>query len=135
MRMQTCLGAAMLMAAMAATNTIGGETIMNVLANVPYADTGMGKRKVVDEQHLLIMQAALKPGQMVPQHDANSNVHILVLEGAITLNLNGQDTPAIKGDLVPVAFRTPMNIRNTSKADATFLIIKTPNPSEMAGKP
>ena len=44
----------------------------NILANIPYQDEKMGSRKLVDEKYLLVMQAALKPGQGVPQHDANS---------------------------------------------------------------
>jgi len=103
----------------------------NVLEGVPYADAGMGRRKVVDEKHLLIMQIALKPGQAVPEHPANSNVRLLVLEGEMIVVLAGAETPAKKGDLLPVAFRTLMSIRNESRGNATFLVIKTPNPSEM----
>jgi quercetin dioxygenase-like cupin family protein len=103
----------------------------NVLKDVPYQDQGMGRRKLVDEKHLLVMQAALKPGQVVPQHDANSNVHLLCVEGAVIVTLAGKDVPLATGDLLPVAFRTTMSIRNDGKENASFLIIKTPNPSEM----
>ena len=91
----------------------------------------MGKMKLVDEDYLWMMQAALKPGQAVPQHNANSNVHIIILDGEVVINLSGKDITAKKGDLVPVAFKTPMNIKNTSEANATFMIIKTPNPGQM----
>ena len=33
---------------------------------------------------------------------------------------------------MPAAFKTPMHIRNEGDANATFLVIKAPNPSEMA---
>lgn len=104
---------------------------MNVLENVPYEDGQLGKRKVVDQKPLLIMQIALKPGQAVPQHPANSNVHVLVLEGNLKVTLDGKEYTATKGDLLPVAFKTPMAILNTGTVNATFLVIKTPNPSEM----
>ena len=107
------------------------EKVENLLKNAPYRDGKMGKRKLVDKKYLLMMQAALKPGQQVPQHIANSNVHIVVLDGEIVINLSGKDIIAKKGDLIPVAVKTPMNIKNKSKANATFLIIKTPNPSSM----
>ena len=103
--------------------------VLNLLESSPYTDKGMGKRVLADTNHLLMMQAALKPGQTVPQHEANSNVHIIVLDGEVVINLSGKDIPAKKGDLVPIAFKTPMNIKNMSKANATFLIIKTPNPN------
>ena len=105
----------------------------NVLKNIPYQDEKMGSRKLVDEKYLLLMQAALKPGQSVPQHNANSNVHILVVRGEIVINLDGTESLAGEGALLPVGHQTPMNIRNQSVRDASFLIIKTPNPSEMAG--
>ncbi len=109
-------------------------TATNVLESVPYQEAGAGRRRLVDAPHLLVMQAALRPGQMVPQHQADSNVQILVLDGDILLNLDGQNVSARKGDLVPVAFRTPMNIRNVSSANATFLIIKAPHPSAMSAQ-
>jgi len=107
------------------------DSIENLLDGAPYADKGMGKRKVVDEDHLLLMQIALKPGQAVPPHNANSNVHIIVLDGEVILNLSGKDVIAKKGDLVPVAFKTPMKIRNDSQANTTFVVIKTPSPGQM----
>ncbi|TFG76101.1 MAG: hypothetical protein E4H23_09990 [Chrysiogenales bacterium] len=105
----------------------------NVLENIPYQDEKMGSRKLVDEKYLLLMQAALKPGQSVPQHNANSNVHILVVRGEVVINLDGTESLAREGSLLPVSHQTSMNIKNKSAQDASFLIIKTPNPSEMAG--
>ena len=104
---------------------------MNVLENIPYNDEKMGNRKVVDEKHLLIMQIALKPGQSVPQHNANSNVHLLILRGAVTVSLDGVDAQASEGVLLPVKYLTPMMIKNTGDTEATFLVLKTPNPSQM----
>ena len=110
---------------------MGEEQIKNVLVGIPYADGQMGKRKLIDEKHLFVMQVALKPGQQIPQHDANSNVHLLILEGEVIVTLDGKDTLATKGDMLPVAFKTLMSVRNASKANASFLNIKSPNPSEM----
>ena len=106
----------------------------NVLENIPYQDQKMGSRKLVDEKYLLVMQAALKPGQSVPQHNVNSNVHILVVKGEVVLSLNGTESIANAGSLVPIIYKTSMNVMNKSGQDASFLIIKTPNPSEMVGK-
>ena len=104
---------------------------MNVLENVPYRHEGMGNRKVADEKYIQIMQIALKPEQSVPQHNANSNVHLLLLKGMVSVNLNGENNLLREGDLLPVDFQTTMNIKNEGQNDATFLVIKTPNPSEM----
>lgn len=112
-------------------SAIGGEETTNVLADIPYADGQVGKRKLVDEKHLLVMQVALQPGQQVPQHTANSNVHLLIIDGQVIVTLNGKDTIASKGDLLPVTFKTLMSIRNASKENASFLNMRSPNPSEM----
>lgn len=103
----------------------------NVFENIPYADGQMGKRQLVNEKHILVMQVALKPGQEVPQHNANSNVHLLIIVGQIIVTLEGNDTVATKGDILPVTFKTLMSIRNASQENASFLILKSPNPSEM----
>ena len=105
--------------------------MINVLKDIPYKDEGMGNRKVTDEKYVQIMQIALKPNQNVPQHKANSNVNLLVLKGIISINLDGIDHHIEKGDLLPVKFQTTMNIKNAGQEDATFLVIKTPNPTEM----
>lgn len=104
---------------------------MNILDNIPYADEKMGNRKVVDEKDLLVMQIALKPGQSVPRHNANSNVHLLVIKGNLTVDLNGTLNQFKEGDLLPVAYKTPMVIENAGNDNAMFLVLKTPNPSEM----
>jgi quercetin dioxygenase-like cupin family protein len=105
-------------------NAKEGEHMKNVLEGIPYADGHMGKRQLVDEKHLLVMQVALKPGQQVPQHNANSNVHLLIIEGQIIVTLAGKDTVATKGDLLPVTFKTLMSIRNASKENAVGGSIK-----------
>ena len=108
--------------------------IRNVLSGVPYRDGAFGKRKLVDRDELLLMQAALKPGQRVPPHRANSNVHLLILEGDVVVDLDGSRVPAAKGDLMPVAHGTPMHVVNEGEKEATFLIIKTPHPKVMVKK-
>ena len=112
-------------------NAIGEEQMKNVLEGIPYTDGHMGKRQLVDEKHLLVMQVALQPGQQVPQHNANSNVHLLIIEGQVVVTLDGKDTVAAKGALLPVAIQTLMSIRNDFQENASFLILKSPNPSEI----
>ena len=106
----------------------------NVLKEIPYQDEGFGKRKLIDTDELLLMQAALKPGQKVPPHTANSNVHLLILMGEVIVDLDGRKIPAEKGDIVAVAFGTHMYVENHGKEDATFLIVKTPHPRLMGQK-
>ena len=112
-------------------NATGEEMMKNVFEDIPYTDGQMGKRQLVGETHLLVMQVALQPGQQVPPHNANSNVHLLIIEGQVIVTLDGKDTAAAKGALLPIAIQTPMSIRNDSQENASFLIFKSPNPSEI----
>ena len=121
-----------LLALFATTSMAEENTMINVLENIPYQEDGFGKRMLIDEDHLLVMQIALKPGQQVPQHNANSNVHLLIVQGtSATITLGGVDTVNKEGDVIPVAYETPMTIKNTGKDDVTFMVLKTPNPSQM----
>lgn len=103
----------------------------NVFEAVPYQEERMGRREVVNEKDLLLMQIALRAGQSVPAHKANSNVHLLLLQGQIEVDLAGQTHRLKTGDLLPVALGTPMEITNAATENATFLVLKTPNPSEL----
>jgi quercetin dioxygenase-like cupin family protein len=104
---------------------------MNILEGIPYNQQRMGSRKVVDQDYLLLMQIALKPGQSVPEHQANSNVHLLIIRGTLKVNLDGVDNQVKEGDLLPVAYQTMMLIENIGSDDATFLVLKAPNPAKM----
>ena len=122
---------AMCIALIAGLAATGAEQMINVLEDIPYTDGRMGKRQLVDEPHLLVMQVALQPGQQVPPHNANSNVHLSIIEGQVIVTLDGNDTAAAKGTLLPIAIQTPMSIRNDSRENASFLIFKSPHPSEI----
>lgn len=104
--------------------------MINVLKDVPYQAERMGRRELVNTDELLLMQLALRPGQSVPPHKANATVvHLLVMAGGLTVDLDGQVHTLTVGDLLPVAGGTPMRISNAVDADTTFLVIKTPNPA------
>src|SRR5690554_2576411 len=105
--------------------------MMNVFEDIPYPSERMGRREVVYEKDLLLMQIALQPGQALPPHKANSNVHLLLLEGELEADLAGDRHRLKTGDLLPVAVETPMRIRNDGTRNATFLVLKAPHPSEM----
>ena len=104
---------------------------INIREDIPYRDQGMGRRILVEEDYLLFIQAALKPGQAVPVHRADSNVRILVVEGEISVGLDGEETRAATGDIIAAAPGTEMNIVNRSGENVSFLIIKTPHPRKL----
>jgi quercetin dioxygenase-like cupin family protein len=105
------------------------DCVIDLFDQVPYTDDGFGKRFLMDQDHLKLIQVALKPGQAVPPHNTNGEVNILILKGELTIHLAGVEHLARQGMLIPVGYDTPMQIQNLSQIDATFLIIKTPPPS------
>ncbi|MCK5683699.1 hypothetical protein KAJ27_06245 [bacterium] len=108
----------------------GVNMFQNLLKTAKFSDAGMGKCKLVDEDYLLMMQVALKQGQKVPQHYANSNVHIVVLTGKLIITLAGREFIIEEHDFIPIVEGTPMSIENKYKGDASFIIIKTPHPKK-----
>lgn len=85
----------------------------------------------VDERYLQINQVYLESGQEVPQHNANSNVTLMVVHGEGTFYVGSEVTRMGSGKLLRVPFQSSMSIRNDSKERLAFLVIKTPHPGEM----
>ena len=108
-----------------------GKPLLNVFEDMPFNPDKMGRRVAAETEELLVMQIALHPGQEVPRHRANSNVHLLVITGEIHLELAGEASIVKAGDLVPVDFQTPMRLWNTGEEDASFLVFKAPHPRNM----
>jgi quercetin dioxygenase-like cupin family protein len=90
-----------------------------------------GFANLVEEKYLQINQVCLEPGQQVPQHDANSNVTVMVVYGEGNFHIRKEVTRMGPGKLLRVPFQSPMSIRNDSKDRLVFLVIKTPHPNEM----
>jgi len=104
--------------------------MLNVLEGIPWNDERMGRREIVNEKALMLMQVALHPGQAMPDHKANADVHLLVMQGQLEVVLAGQAHQLKAGDIIPAAYQTPMQIKNNGSDNTMFLVLKTPNPSE-----
>jgi len=90
-----------------------------------------GFANLVEEEYLQINQVCLEPGQQVPQHNANSNVTLMVVHGEGTFHAGNEVTRVGTGKLLRVPFQSPMSIKNESKERLAFLVIKAPHPKEM----
>lgn len=103
--------------------------ITNLYKNIPYQKDEIGKRKLVDKKELLMIQVALLSKQEVPPHNANADVNIIVLKGALSITLDKELFKLEQGDLILVKRSTYMEIKNILNEEASFLIIKAPNPN------
>jgi quercetin dioxygenase-like cupin family protein len=90
-----------------------------------------GFANLIDEKYLQMNQVCLEPGQQVPNHNANSNVTLLVVHGEGTFQVGDEVTRMGPGKLLRVPFQSPMSIRNESKDRLAFLVMKTPHPTEI----
>jgi len=90
-----------------------------------------GFANLVEEKYLQINQVCLGPGQQVPQHNANSNVTLMVVHGEGTFHIGNDVTRMGPGKLLRVLFQSSMSIKNESKERLAFLVIKAPHPNEM----
>jgi quercetin dioxygenase-like cupin family protein len=90
-----------------------------------------GFANLVEEKYLQINQVCLEPGQQVPQHNANSNVTLMVAHGEGTFHIGNDVTRMGPGKLLRVLFLSPMSIKNESKDRLAFLVIKAPHPNEI----
>jgi quercetin dioxygenase-like cupin family protein len=76
---------------------------------------------------LQVMRVRLTPGEALPPHNANANVVLIPLQGELRFsNGKGEQHEWGVGEALAVAYDTPMDVLNTSDADAVFLIVKTP---------
>ncbi|NLN77680.1 MAG: hypothetical protein GX141_02020 [Armatimonadetes bacterium] len=87
-----------------------------------------GRKNLANIPELQMNLVMLPAGQSVPGHNANSNVRLLVLQGKLTVELDGQRTELQTHEMVDTVLGTPMQIMNLSDTNTAFLVIKTPNP-------
>jgi quercetin dioxygenase-like cupin family protein len=110
------------------------EALMNVIdlkEKEVFKKEDRGFANLVEEEYLQINQVCLEPGQQVPQHNANSNVTLMVVRGEGTFHIGNKVTRMGPGKLLRVPFQSTMSIKNESKDRLAFLVIKAPHPKEM----
>lgn len=87
---------------------------------------------IIDEEHVAINHMVLPGGEALPEHNANSNVHMIVVRGKLTLKLEGQEEhvhPA--GSIVAIPYQTRMHPQNKDDEVLEFFVIKAPSPRIM----
>ena len=53
------------------------------------------------------------------------------MSGEVMVTIDNGGHMFKQGDFLPVAFKSSMSIKNIGEQEATFLVVKTPNPGEM----
>lgn len=85
--------------------------------------------KILADDVVMINHMILNQGDALPQHDANSNVYMIIIRGAVTAQLD--DRPAKRyahGSILHIPGKTKMSIANTEPQQAEFFVVKAPSP-------
>ena len=68
-------------------------------------------------------------GAGLPEHFSNSNVYMVVVRGAVTLQLGEQAAVLYpKGSIINIPFHIKMNVNNLHDEVLELFVIKAPNP-------
>jgi len=85
--------------------------------------------KIIDDDPVMINHIVLPKGEYVNDHRANSYVHMIVVRGTLTLELEEQVPHHYnRGAVVNIPFDTFMRVRNEADEVCEFFVIKSPSP-------
>jgi quercetin dioxygenase-like cupin family protein len=98
---------------------------------IPIADNphGVDVRHLYKTKDVVVSQITLQPGEVVKPHKAPVDAFFYVLEGAPSIEIEGETIAAAPGALIPSSAGRLHAIRNNSDARVRFLVVKTPNPA------
>ena len=85
--------------------------------------------KLIDVDPVMINHMILPQGDFVPDHHANSLVHMIVVRGTLTLELGEQEPHHhARGTIVNIPYGTFMKVRNEHEEVCEFFVVKSPSP-------
>ena len=89
---------------------------------------GVDVRHLYRNPHVMVSQITLEPGEVVKPHKAPVDVFFYVVEGAPSIEVEGETVTVDAGTLVPSEAGHLHAIRNEGDGRVRFLVVKTPNP-------
>ena len=108
---------------------IEGEYNMNAKVYRMSEPVGRVTEPVVRDEHVQIMHIVLPTGEDVPQHNANAIVYLSVLQGTLTIALDGEAGCFPTGTILNIEMGTPMHIRNECADLLELMVTKIPAPA------
>lgn len=96
----------------------------------PFAkDDTKNVEKLIDDDHVLINHMILPQGTGLPEHFANAHVYMIVVRGAVSLQLDDQPVHRYEsGHIINIPYHTKMNVNNLDEAVLEFFVVKAPHP-------
>lgn len=88
--------------------------------------------KIINDENVNINHMILFPGDILPAHNSNSNVYLIIISGTMDIALGEQPPATYKsGTIVNVPFDIRMDIRNNGSQVLEFFVVKAPHPRDM----
>lgn len=85
--------------------------------------------KILDDDVAMINHMILNQGEALPKHDSNSNVYMIIVRGALTIQLADQAAKRYEhGHIINIPGKITMNISNADSEQAEFFVVKAPSP-------
>lgn len=87
--------------------------------------------KVVMDENVHYIHMVFANGEGLPEHFANSNVYMTVLQGTLSIALDEQEDHRYEaGTLLKIPEGTKMNVRNKDEATLELIVVKAPAPTK-----
>jgi len=102
--------------------------IFNILNGITLNNDEKTILKLRNENDLLLAVVHLKKGHSIPKHHANAKVSVLVFQGSILSQINGETQRMNSGDIITLENGTEMEFVNSDCDLTILLLIKSPNP-------
>lgn len=85
--------------------------------------------RIVEDDYAAINHMILSRYDSLPEHNANSNVYMIIIRGSLALRLDDQAAREYTaGNIIAIPYRTRMNISNQGYESAEFFVLKAPSP-------
>jgi len=89
--------------------------------------------RIVEDEFVAINHMILARHDALPEHNANSNVYMIIIRGNISLRLDDQPTRRyLAGSIIAIPYKTKMNISNEDSDPVEFFVVKAPSPRHFA---
>ncbi len=86
--------------------------------------------KIIDDQPVMINHMIFPEGDGLKEHFSNSNVYMIVIKGAVTLQLDDQEAHRYEaGAIINIPYHVKMNVNNRDPEILEIFVVKAPGPA------
>ncbi|MGQ9472883.1 MAG: cupin domain-containing protein [Candidatus Caldatribacteriaceae bacterium] len=90
--------------------------------------------QIVNTDEVQINHIILPPEEKVPEHYTNSNVHLIVVKGKMTLIVEGEPQYYPQGSIIGLPYHVRMLIENRERENLEIFVVKAPHPGKYSPK-